>query len=226
MRRRDPLAALRRIRGSALVLATLVLAVIEDRASAAPEAPFESPPGPPAIVPVEHPGPPTRPAVADRPRAANPLWAVPLGMLSATRDRPIFSPTRRPPAVVAAVDAPPAKAAPPPAEPDHPLLTLVGTIVGGPTSMAVFLAPTTPDVIRLKTGQDYGGWVLRSVGRRETSFEKDRRIAVVALPPPDAPPSPGAPTPAAPEGARPDADGQVAERASRMAVSPPSRRIR
>src|SRR5437762_14197470 len=39
--------------------------------------------------------------------AGNPLWSVPLSVLSATQDRPIFSASRRPPqrAVVAPVEA-------------------------------------------------------------------------------------------------------------------------
>jgi general secretion pathway protein N len=155
--------------------------------------------------------------------AANPLWSIPLDTLSVTRDHPIFSPTRRPPpAVVAAVDVPRVKPPPPPAEPDHPLLTLVGTIVGGPTAIGVFLDPATQSVIRLRTGQDFGGWVLHQVHARQTSFRKDLRTAVVALPPRDAPPTSGA-VPSAP--ATDDA-GLVADRRNRVAVSPPSRRSR
>src|SRR5580693_1150799 len=62
--------------------------------------------------------------------AANPLWAIPLSALAATRTRPLFTPSRRPPApVVANVPRPaprPAPAPPPPPVPEHPNLTLVG----------------------------------------------------------------------------------------------------
>ena len=44
----------------------------------------------------------------DRQPSGNPLWAIPLRALTVTRDRPIFSPSRRPPAAaVIAAPAPP-----------------------------------------------------------------------------------------------------------------------
>src|SRR5215510_16368096 len=71
------------------------------------------------------------PKLDDRARG-NPLWAIPLNTLTATRARPIFSSSRRPPppAIVAAPYVPPP---PPPAsrEPERPPLALVGTVAGG-----------------------------------------------------------------------------------------------
>jgi general secretion pathway protein N len=115
---------------------------------------------------------------------ANPLWAVPLSALSATREHPIFSPSRRPPAppAVAAVNVP-APPPPKPVEPDRPLFTLVGTIVGGRGGIGVFLDQAR-NVVRLKTGQDHDGWTLRAVRGREATFDKDRRTATLSLPAP------------------------------------------
>src|ERR1700730_7581927 len=65
--------------------------------------------------------------------AANPLWAIPLSALTATRARPLFTPSRRPPAPVVAsvpVAAPRPPPAPPPAVRQHPHLTLVGSVAG------------------------------------------------------------------------------------------------
>lgn len=45
---------------------------------------------------------------------ANPLWAIPLKQLSNTRERPIFSPSRRPPAPAVAGPPPPAAVRSPP----------------------------------------------------------------------------------------------------------------
>jgi general secretion pathway protein N len=120
----------------------------------------------------------------DAPPAANPLWGIPLGSLAATRERPIFSPSRRPPPpVLAAVIATPAPPPPPPAAvPDHPSLSLVGTVVRGVESIAVFVDQTTNDVVRLKIGEGHDGWVLRSVEGRNARFEKDRRTATLTLP--------------------------------------------
>jgi hypothetical protein len=119
--------------------------------------------------------------------SGNPLWAVPLRLLSVSRDRPLFSPSRRPPATAVAaapyVPPPPAEVAKP-AEPNHPPLLLVGTIVGETESIGVFVDQVTREVVRLRTGQDHAGWTLRSIRRRETTFGKGTQKATLALPPP------------------------------------------
>jgi hypothetical protein len=125
----------------------------------------------------------------ERPVTGNPLWAVPLGTLSETVARPVFSPLRRPPSppVVAAPAVPLAETkTPPPTEPDHPLLTLLGTIVGKFDSIGIFLDETSKNVIRLRTGQVHGGWTLRAVRRRLASFERDHLEATLEFPSPRA----------------------------------------
>ncbi len=68
----------------------------------------------------------------ERPLSANPLWGIPLTALSGTRDRPIFSSSRRPPApAVAPAAVPKVVAAAKPREPERPPLSLVGTIASG-----------------------------------------------------------------------------------------------
>jgi hypothetical protein len=103
--------------------------------------------------------------------------------------------------VVAAPVPPRPVAAPKPAEPDHPLLTILGTIVGVSDSIGVFINQATNDVIRLHAGQDHDGWVLRGVHGREATFEKNERSSTLALPAPGAtpgpPPAPGQPVQAA-----------------------------
>lgn len=118
----------------------------------------------------------------------NPLWGISLNSLTATRERPIFSPSRR--ASVPTPPAPIAAPAPPPqivAAPEEIPLQLVGTIVGRDSGIAICINPSTRDVIRLKTGEDFNGWVLRSVQGREASFEKATLQARLALPSPDDP---------------------------------------
>ena len=130
------------------------------------------------------PGVPT----ADKPAApvltGNPLWAIPLRSLSITRQRPLFSPSRRPPpaAVIAAPFVPAVQPPPKPAEPDHPLLMLVGTIVGETQSIGIFVDQVAKNVIRLKTGQGHAGWTLREIHGREATFEKDEREVTLVLP--------------------------------------------
>jgi general secretion pathway protein N len=120
----------------------------------------------------------------DIPASANPLWAIPLGSLTATRERPIFLPSRRVPApAVAAAPVEPAKAVYiPPAEPERPQLSLGGIVAGISGGFAVFLNMTTHDIIRLKLGEGNDGWVLRSVKGREAVLEKNHQTEVIGLP--------------------------------------------
>jgi general secretion pathway protein N len=168
----------------------------------------------PGALDLTEPARPAVPTARERTSTGNPLWAVPLRVLSATRERPIFSPSRRPPAppVVAAPQLPPPR--PPaakPAEPDHPPLTIVGTIIGETQGIGVFIDQATQQVVRLKTGQDHDGWILRSVQGREALFEKDRRKATLILPPPgdqSAPAQVAMPVGVAGDGTWLDGDGQ------------------
>jgi general secretion pathway protein N len=138
---------------------------------------------------------PTRESLPDAKRVitGNPLWAIPLKQLNITRDRPIFTPSRRPPPAV--VDrpfvAPPvARAPPPPRPPERPTLALLGTIAGESDGIALFMETTSQMVVRLRTGEAHEGWVLRSVHGREAQLEKGNRTETVTLPDPgsEAPP--------------------------------------
>ena len=123
--------------------------------------------------------PPPAPAAAP---SANPLWAIPLSKLSGTRDRPIFSPSRRPPpSVVASEPAPP----PPPRKKEmQPPLSLVGTIASDNEGFGIFLDQSTKQALRLKLGEDYQGWTLRIIRGREVMMEKDQQEATLTLPSP------------------------------------------
>jgi hypothetical protein len=115
----------------------------------------------------------------------NPLWAVPLATLKATRDRPIFSPSRRPPASPVAPVAAQRVAPPPkPKEPDRPPLSLVGTIASANEGFGIFLDAVTKTALRLKLGEAYQGWTLRSVRGREVVLEKDEAATTLAMPKP------------------------------------------
>jgi general secretion pathway protein N len=122
-------------------------------------------------------------AAPERPLSANPLWAIPLTKLSGTRDRPIFSPSRRPPPPLVAAE--PAQAPPPPPqkkEVQPPPLSLVGTIASDEESFGIFLDHATKQALRLKIGEDYQGWKLRAIQGRQVSMEKDQQTAVLTLP--------------------------------------------
>jgi hypothetical protein len=130
-----------------------------------------------------------RDRVADRDsllaQSGNPLWAVPLGELHATRDRPIFSASRRPPsppAVFASV-APAAPPKPVPQLPDRPPLVLLGTIIGGSLRVGIFHEQTTTKTVRLNVGESHDRWVLRSVSASDARFETPDQGATLVLRP-------------------------------------------
>jgi hypothetical protein len=158
-----------------------------------------------------------KPGDLDRaPPSGNPLWAIPLKELGNTRDRPIFTPSRRPPPPPV-VEKPYTPPPPPRVEtkpPPEPLmLSLLGTIAGESDGVALFQEKNSQEVVRLRTGESHQGWVLRSVHGREAMLEKGDRKETVTLPKPGdgaagAPPPgvtamPGASaTPAIPENGR------------------------
>jgi general secretion pathway protein N len=125
-----------------------------------------------------------------RSRPGNPLWSVPLRALSATRDRPLFSISRRPPVVPVPVVAPPpekeAVASPPP---ERPLLMLVGTIVGPKATLAMLQSPNTDTVLRLRVGQENDGWQVRGISLRSIIVEKGARSVELGLPKPNGAPA-------------------------------------
>ena len=117
--------------------------------------------------------------------AANPLWAIPLSVLTATRMRPLFTPSRRPPApIVTNAPAPVVlrTSPPPPAVPEHPNFVLVGTVAGENDSVAVFIDNATRDAMRLRAGEGHSGWVLQSVNRRTATLQKGSQTETLELP--------------------------------------------
>ena len=115
----------------------------------------------------------------------NPLWAIPLSSLSATRERPIFSASRRgPPVILSAPSLP--QPAPTVARPARPLLSLVGAIASDSDGMAIFLDDATKGVIRLKIGEEYSGWMLTVVQGREATMQRDADTVTLELPGPPA----------------------------------------
>jgi general secretion pathway protein N len=120
-----------------------------------------------------------------RPLSANPLWAIPLATLSNTRERPIFSPSRRPPVQApVAIARPVAPPPPPPPRAERPPLSLVGTVAGDSESFGIFVDRGTSTALRLKLGEDYQGWRLRTVRGRDVALERDQQTVVLSLPQP------------------------------------------
>jgi hypothetical protein len=144
------------------------------------------------------PTPHLKPGELDRaPPSGNPLWAIPIKDLSETRDRPIFTPSRRPPPP-AVVEKPYTPPPPPPRvetkPPPEPLaLSLLGTIAGDSDGVSLFMEKGSQEVVRLRTGESHQGWVLRSVQGRQAMLEKGDRKETVTLPAPGDTAAGGAP---------------------------------
>jgi general secretion pathway protein N len=128
-------------------------------------------------------------------QSANPLTQLRLEDLSATRDRPLFSVTRRPPPRPA---APPATEAPQPvavrdSPPEPPPFDLIGAVVGGANKVVLLRNRATSAVERLREGGALEGWRVEGVKPRSVSLERDGRIETLHLGNQDA--SAGNPTP-------------------------------
>jgi general secretion pathway protein N len=121
------------------------------------------------------------------PIRGNPLWSIPFSALSATRERPVFSASRRPPP--AAVMAPTADQVNPPVPPKtppaRPPLALIGAVVGEGDAIAVFLDQTNQKIVRLRQGESLAGWELSSVQRREVMLKQAERTEILSLARPD-----------------------------------------
>jgi general secretion pathway protein N len=122
-------------------------------------------------------------AQTQQPPSGNPLWGIPFTQLSATRDRPIFSPSRRPPPPVVAspVAAVVETAVEKPKGPDRPRLSLLGTIVNGDDGFGIFMDQATAAPLRIRIGSDYQGWTLRFVRARSAMLQKGQEFMELAL---------------------------------------------
>jgi hypothetical protein len=130
--------------------------------------------------------------------SGNPLWAIPISELSATRDRPLFSASRRPrtPTVAAAPGPTPTMAAQP--LPETPPFTLVGTIIGEKSRIAIFFNEALKTATGVKEGESDSGWTLRSVDPRSAILDGSGRTVTLDLPEPAAQESPASPVSATP----------------------------
>ena len=112
-------------------------------------------------------GPDVPAAVELAPLTGNPIAEVPLDRLSATRDRPLFSPGRRP---TVAPQPPPARPriehAPPSSPVQSPTVTLFGIVVGshGPRAF-IGRGPTDP-IVGVRPGDDVNGWMVSAITER------------------------------------------------------------
>jgi general secretion pathway protein N len=163
---------------------------------------FGDPRSPGGLTPELPPPAPGNLRSAERAPSGNPLWAVPMSLLSVTRERPIFSPSRRPPPAAVA-NVPKVEPPPPPSAPGpiRTQLSLVGTVASEKEGIGVFLDRATNNMVRLRMGEGHDGWILRAVRVREVTLQNGGLTETLSLPPPvlqAAVPQPGDPPPGAP----------------------------
>lgn len=135
----------------------------------------------PSIEP--RPAAPTKPGARQTQPGGNPLWGIPLDELAATRERPLFSVSRRPPPPPVAAQPMAEPPPPPPAEPERPPLMLSGTVIGEPQNIALVQDQITKTLVRLHAGEAISGWFLRLIEARIVTVEKNDQTVALALPP-------------------------------------------
>jgi len=108
---------------------------------------------------------------------ANPLEAQSLDRLSATRERPLFSPTRRP---TPPPPPPPPEAAPVAVVPQPPNVQLFGIVMDDEGARAIVRSDSTK-VDRVQIGDDIGGWKVSQIEGRRLVLSLDGRFATFTL---------------------------------------------
>jgi hypothetical protein len=109
---------------------------------------------------------------------ANPLAARPLNQLSATRERPLFSPSRRPPpppppSVVQRVE--------PPKPIDPPNVMLIGIVSEEGEARALIRTDSSNKVVRARLGDEVGSWTVTAIEPRRLTLSHDDRSVSFAL---------------------------------------------
>jgi hypothetical protein len=112
------------------------------------------------------------------PVPAAPLAIQPLEGLRASRERPLFSPTRRPPPPPPVAERRPEPPAPPPPPPN---IALYAVVVDGDEARAVVRAAPGADVVRVRAGDDIGGWTVARIETQRLVLSLDGRLATFTM---------------------------------------------
>lgn len=108
----------------------------------------------------------------------NPLAAHSLEAMSATRERPLFSPSRRPPPPPMPPKVNVHVAPPPPAPPN---VTLYGTVLEGNEAHAIVRVGSQSELVRLRFGQQINGWKVAQIEARKLVLALGNRLATFTL---------------------------------------------
>jgi hypothetical protein len=137
----------------------------------------------------------------------------PPGAFAAIVERPLFSPTRRPPAVAPAAPTPEPEEAPAPAPP--PIgFTLAGVVISGGTRTALVQMQADGRLVQVPEGGDIDGWTAVTIDAQRAVFRRgDSQEELVLdyhkqVPPGEVPPPLPQRRPAPPPPAEPADNGQ------------------
>jgi len=119
---------------------------------------------------------PARVQTASPAAVANPLAAPSLNRLSATRERPLFTPSRR-----AAPPPPVASAAPAESAASPPQIALLGVIIAVEGPRAVINDMASNKIVRVRIGDEIDGWKVRQIDERLLVLWRDGRSASFKL---------------------------------------------
>jgi hypothetical protein len=114
------------------------------------------------------------------PALSNPVAGQTLDDLSAARERPLFSPDRRPPLAATPPAGPPpprTAAAPAPSAPD---IRLFGIVTGREVRHAV-IGASGDRILRLKVGDAVGGWSVSAIERRQVTLTLGAQSVTLSL---------------------------------------------
>jgi hypothetical protein len=113
---------------------------------------------------------------------ANPLAAHSIAEFTATRERPLFSPTRRPPPppVVAEVPRPVAPQSPA-SPPSPPSMALFGTVIGLNGARALIRSGDAGKIVEVGAGDAVGGWTVNQIDKRHLVLSLGERLATFEL---------------------------------------------
>ncbi|WP_316232633.1 hypothetical protein [Bradyrhizobium sp. SZCCHNPS2010] len=105
----------------------------------------------------------------------NPVELQPLQQLTATHQRPLFSPSRRPPPKVATPVVVRQEAAPPAPPPSLVVLGIVSENGEGRAMIRAADRRPADKVVRVRTGDDIGGWKVDKVEPRRIVLTRGER---------------------------------------------------
>ncbi|MBR0871345.1 hypothetical protein JQ633_13335 [Bradyrhizobium tropiciagri] len=109
----------------------------------------------------------------------NPVELQSLQQLNATKDKPLFTPTRRPPPKPV---APVARQEPPPPPAPPPSVVVLGIVSeNGSGRAAIRAAGTSDKVLRVRAGDDVGGWKVERVESRRLVLTQGERSVDFAM---------------------------------------------